>query len=173
MFSDPLKNLKAFEIKETDIVADLGAGTGFYSILAAQIANKGKVYAVEISKDFLHTIINKVKENRLDNIECLWGDVEKLGGTKIGDKIVDKVIASNVLFQIGDKEKFILEIKRILKDGGEVLFIDWSTLSNVMLRDLIVPKKQAQEMFEKNGFILEREIDAGAQNYGMIFRKTT
>ena len=60
-----------------------------------------------------------------------------------------------------------------MKDGGEVLFIDWSTLSNVMLRDLIVPKKQAQEMFEKNGFILEREIDAGAQLYGMIFRKTT
>src|SRR3989344_5858132 len=171
MFSDPLKNLKAFGIREIDIVADLGAGTGFYSILAAQIANRGKVYAVEISKDFLHTIINKIKEAKLKNIEALWGDVEKLGGTKIAGAVVDKVIASNILFQVEDKEKFIEEIKRILKPKGEVLFIDWSTTSSMVRQDMVVPKFVAKDMFEKKGFIFEREIDAGNHHYGMIFRK--
>ncbi len=171
MFTDPLTNLKTFDIKETDIVADLGAGTGFYSILAAQIANKGKVYAVEIIKDFLEIILNKIKEAKLENIECLWGDVEKLGGTKIGDAIADKVIVSNVFFQVKEKNIFIEEIKRILKEKGEVLFIDWSPSSPMPHKELAITQKKAREMFEKKGFILEREIDAGLHHYGMIFIK--
>ena len=39
-----------------EVVADLGAGTGFYSIAAGQMVPKGKVYAVEVVKDFLMTI---------------------------------------------------------------------------------------------------------------------
>ena len=171
MFTDPLKNLKAFGIKETDIIADLGAGTGFYSILAAQIANKGKVYAVEISKDFLEVIRNKAKEIKLENLECFWGNVEKIGGTKIGDAVVDKVIVSNVFFQIIDKDNFIEEVKRILKQKGRVLFIDWSPSSSIAHKDHIVPQEKAREMFEKKGFILDREIDAGEHHYGMIFTK--
>lgn len=65
MFNDPLKNLKMFRVKETDIVADFGAGTGFYSILTSQIAKNGKVYAVEISKDFIQIIRNKIEELKL------------------------------------------------------------------------------------------------------------
>src|SRR3990167_6478376 len=104
MFTDPVKNLKSFGIKENDIVADLGAGTGFYSIAAGHIAKRGKVYAVEIIKDYLATIKEKVKEARVDNVEILWGDIGVLGGTKLRDGIIDAVIASNVLFQIDDKE---------------------------------------------------------------------
>lgn len=161
-----------FGIRETDVVADLGAGTGFYSILAAQIATKGKVYAVEISKDYLKTIRNKIQEAKLGNIECLWGDVERIGGTKIGNEIADKVITSNILFQVTEKDSFIKEIKRILKKQGEVLFIDWSDLSQIPRKEMVIPKNQAKEMFETNGFRLEREIDAGIHHYGMIFKKS-
>src|SRR3989344_2455735 len=171
MFTDPLKNLKTFGIRETDIIADLGAGTGFYSILAAKIADRGKVYAVEISKDFLQMILNKIKEEKLDNIECLWGDIERAGGSKIGNAVIDKVIASNVFFQVADKDGFIAEIKRILKPKGEVLFIDWSSSSSIPHKDHIVPKEKSRAMFEKNGFVMEREIDAGLHHYGMILRK--
>ncbi|MES3032095.1 MAG: class I SAM-dependent methyltransferase [Patescibacteria group bacterium] len=170
MFTDPIKNLKALGLRENNIVADLGAGTGFYSVAAGHLVRSGKVYAVEIVKDFLVTIKNKVKEARLHNVEILWGNIEKLGGTGIGDNIIDAVIASNVLFQVGDKENFILEIKRILKSKGRVLLIDWSAPS-IMGAKSIIPKNKAREMFEKKGFILEREIDAGGHHYGMILIK--
>src|SRR3989338_5892902 len=104
MFADPVKNLKALGLRENDVVVDLGAGTGFYSVAAGHIVRNGKVYAVEIIKDFLETIKNKVKEANLRNVEIIWGNVEKLGGTKIGDGEVDTVIASNVLFQVEDKK---------------------------------------------------------------------
>ena len=171
MFSDPLKNIKTLGLQEDAIVADLGAGTGFYSLAAGHIVTRGKVYAVEIVKDFLTTIKNKVKDAHLHNVEIIWGNVEKLGGTHIGDGIVDVVIASNIFSQIEDKEQFILEVKRILKPKGRVLLIDWSIYSYVGLKTAI-DKDKVRMMFEKKGFILGREIDAGEHHYGMILIKS-
>lgn len=170
MFSDPVKNLKTLGLREDSIVADLGAGTGFYSVALGHIVPKGKVYAVEIQKDFLAMIKHKIKEAHLTNVDCFWGNVEKLGGTKIKDGIIDVVIASNILFQVDDKEKFIEEAKRILKKSGKVLFVDWAVESSMKVKGAI-PKNKAREMFEKKGFVLERDIDAGAHHYGMILVK--
>ncbi len=174
MFTDPVKNLKAFDLRENMIVADLGAGSGFYTIPVARMVPQGKVYAIEIQKDFLITISNKTIEAHLNNIECLLGDVEKIGGTKLKDKIVDAVIASNILFQVGDKDKFIEEAKRILKSGGRLLLIDWSDNSSSIEPSFakIVPKNIAREIFERKGFIWQRDIDAGEHHYGIIFTKS-
>jgi ubiquinone/menaquinone biosynthesis C-methylase UbiE len=132
---------------------------------------RGKVYAVEVVKDFLQTITNKVKDAALTNVECFWGDVEKVGGTKIAPSIVNAVIASNILFQVEDKDKFITEAKRILCKGGRVLLIDWESDTESLVKGGAIPKNLAKDMFEKKGFKLDKEIDAGAHHYGMIFIK--
>ncbi|MEX2029119.1 MAG: methyltransferase domain-containing protein [Candidatus Paceibacterota bacterium] len=170
MFTDPVKNLKALGLRENDIVADLGAGTGFYSIAAGQMVPQGKVYAVEVVKDFLATIRIKVKEARLHNVEILLGNIEKSGGTMIGNNVADAVLVSNVLFQVADKDQFVEEIKRILKSQGKVLLVDWSEAS-IMDAKNIVPKNRAREMFEKNGFVWQRDINTGVHHYGMILLK--
>lgn len=171
MFTNPAKNLKAFGLREDMIVADLGAGTGHYSIAVSEIVPKGKVYAIEIQKDFLTTIKNKIEEAHIKNVECLLGDIEKIGGTKIKDKTVDAVIASNILSQVENKDKFIEEAKRILKVKGRLFLIDWSDRSSVSMPHInkIVSKNKAREMFEKNGFIWERDISVGDHHYGIIF----
>mgnify|MGYP001609190675 FL=1 len=159
--------MRALGLQERNIVADLGAGTGFYSVPLGHMVPQGKVYAVEIAKDFLELIDQKVKEANLSNIEVIWGNVEHIGGTKIGDKVVDAVIASNVLFQVENRENFILEIKRILKPKGKVLLIDWSE-GGILNAKKILSKEKTLAMFEKKGFKKEREIDAGVHHYGII-----
>jgi ubiquinone/menaquinone biosynthesis C-methylase UbiE len=166
MFTNPVKNLKAFAPPENGVVADLGAGTGFYTLALGHLVPRGKVYAIELHKDYLSTIQNKVKEAHLQNVDILWGNVEKMGGTKIRDEVADGAIASDILFQVEDKDTFINEIKRILKPGGRVLLVDW--MKSPIFRGAVVPKEKAREMFEKKGFKLEREIDAGDYHYGMI-----
>lgn len=169
MFSNPVHNLTALGLRDTDIVADLGAGTGFYSVAAGHMVPHGRVYAVEIQKDFLPTIKNKAHDAHLKNVEIIWGDVEKPGGTGIGDNVADAVIASNILLQVTDKDKFVSEVKRILKPGGKVLIIDWR--DHAPLHKHIVPKDRARDLFTHKGFSLEREVDAGAHHYGIILRK--
>lgn len=173
MFSDPIKNLKQFGLRENMVVADLGAGTGFYSIAAAKMVPNGKVYSVEIQKDFLNTIRNKAAELNLNNLECFLGDVEKKGGSKIGDEIVDAVLVSNILFQIENKDRFIDEIKRILKKGGAVLVIDWNKEKDSFGSkfDSNMSKEDVIKIFQAKGLKLEREIDAGDHHYGIILTK--
>ena len=170
MFSDPIKNLKAFGLREDMIVAELGAGTGFYSIAAASLVPNGKVYAIEIQKDYVATIKNKATEGGIKNLECFWGNIEKNGGTKIGDNIVDAVIASNIFFQVENKDRFIQEAKRIMKSGARLLLIDWSETSAIgPSQNMMITKIKARELFEQKGFVFEHEIDAGEHHYGMIF----
>lgn len=173
MFADPEKILKQIGLQDNMIVADLGAGSGFYSIPAAHLTPNGKVYAIEVQKDFLTTIKNKANDAHLNNIEPIWGDVETIGGTKLKDEIIDRVIASNILFQVLNKQKFIDESFRVLKPEGKILLIDWADTSETfgLKQDVIIDKKQAREMFEKKGFVFERDIDAGAHHYGMILKK--
>lgn len=154
------------------VIADLGAGTGFYSIPAAKMAPKGKVYAIEIIPDMVTTIRNKTKEAHLSNVDCLVGDIEKVGGTKLADATADRVIASNVLFQVEHKESFADEIKRILRPGGKLLLVDW-TAGGLMgpREEFVVAPEAARELFGKKGLVFEREIDPGEYHYGLIFRK--
>ncbi len=172
MFTDPNKNLKALGIHNNDIVVDLGAGTGFYSILAAGMAHNGKVYAIDAVKDFLATIRNKAKDKKLSNLETILGNIEKLGGTKVGDDMADVVIVSNVLFEVEDKITFVKEIYRILKKNGRVLLIDWEPDSSLVSVGVAVSKDEALRLFTANGFVLSTDIDAGDHHYGMILVKS-
>lgn len=174
MFSDPSHNIAQFELQSGNKVADLGAGTGTLSILLAQaVGDAGKVYAIEVQKALLEKLKNHVSEARGHNIEALWGDIERLHGTHLKDHTVDAALASNVLFQVEQKDGFVAETKRILKPGGKVLLIDWSESFRGMGPhiDHVVTEGEARRLFEKGGFQFVRKIEAGAHHYGMIFRK--
>lgn len=174
MFSNPQKNIEQFHLGEGMVVADLGAGSGFYTMEAARaVAPTGKVYAVDIQQGLLLRIKNEASKNKVRNVEILLGDLERVNGTKLREASIDRVIASNILFMIEDQKSFILEIKRILKPGGRVLLVDWSaSFGNLGPHpENVVYKDKAMEMFKQAGFVYESEISAGDHHYGIIFKK--
>lgn len=174
MFSDPVKNLDACSIQAGMEIADLGAGSGFYTLAAAKaLMNTGKVYAVDAQKDLLTKIKNAATRDGFYNVEVIWGDIEKEGGSKLRDMSVDLVLLCNVLFQIEDKNVIVKEIKRILKPQGRVLVVDWSDSFAGLgpHSDMVVKKETVMDLFEGSGFHLDREVSAGAHHYGMIYKK--
>jgi ubiquinone/menaquinone biosynthesis C-methylase UbiE len=108
---------------------------------------------------------------KLNNIEVVWGNAEKIGGTKIRENIADRIIVSNVLFQVAKPDDFCLEIKRLTKTGGKVLVVDWSDISPIGPKNVVSAEK-ARLLFEKHGFKLDQSFDAGDHHYGLIFIKT-
>ncbi|MBP6858620.1 MAG: class I SAM-dependent methyltransferase [Candidatus Pacebacteria bacterium] len=171
MFSDPAANLAKFGLIDGMKVVDIGAGSGFYSIEAAKrVGSSGRIYAVDVQKDLLERLRTVAGNQGVRNIEVVWGNAEKIGGTKLRESIADRVIASNVLFQIEKPDDFCLELKRILKPGGKVLIIDWSEAS-AMSPQQLVPSAKAQQLFEKSGFKLEDSFNAGDHHYGLIFSR--
>jgi ubiquinone/menaquinone biosynthesis C-methylase UbiE len=173
MFSDPSKNIAELGIDYGMKVADLGSGSGFYTIeVAKKVGPSGRVYAVDVQKDLLDKIKNGAKTAGLHNIEVVWGNIEKLGGTKLREAVADRVILSNTLFQVEpkDRENLALETKRILKTGGKLLVVDWNPGGN-MTPENVLTQVSAEGIFQKIGFSVEKNFDAGDHHYGIIFKK--
>ncbi len=173
-FTNPEKNINELGVHDGMTVVDLGAGTGTYTMLLAErVGESGRVYAVEVQKDFLTNIKDSATERGFKNVEVLWGDIERPFGTKIKDGIADAVVVSNVLFQAEDKAGLIREAKRILKIGGKLLLVDWRDSFNSLgpVKDAVVPSHIAREMCEREGFALKKEFDAGEHHYAFVFYK--
>ena len=171
MFSDPSINLSKIGLSDGMKVVDLGAGSGFYAIeLARRVGPAGRVYAVDVQKEILDRIRTSGATQGLRNIEVIWANAEKIGGTKLRESMADRVIASNILFQIEKPDEFALEIKRLLKPNGKVLVIDWNAGSPLGPK-VVFPQTKAVMLFEKAGFKLELSFPAGDHHYGLVLTK--
>lgn len=174
MFSVPEKNIEQLALKQDQIVADFGAGSGAYTLAAARaLKGSGKVYAIDVQKDLLTRLEKICHEANIGNVSFIWGNMEIPGGVKLRDKSVDVVIISNVLFQTPDKQTVIEEAERVLRDGGRLLLVDWTGSFNNMgpTPEQVFPEKEARELVESFALIFDRVLSAGNYHYGLIFRK--
>lgn len=166
MFSNPEKNINQLGVGEGMKVADFGAGTGFYvKILSDRVGNTGHVYAIEVQKELVKKLEQEVLLWGKTNVSVIWGDIERIEGTKIASKSLDVVIVSNVLFQVEDKIGLIDEIKRVLKKEGRLLLVDFNKTGGMYIN-----KEEALNLFGKNGLSFSSEIDVSTSHYGLIFK---
>lgn len=173
MFTNPSQNILQLGLIEGMKVADFGAGAGFYTKAASEkVGYSGKVYAIEVQKDLVKKLEKDLRDWGISNVECIWGDIERRGGTKISDNSMDKVIVSNVLFQVEDKFGLVDEVKRVLKKGGEALLIDWNESAGGMgpTPSSLVSQNEALELFKKRGFEFVKNISTSPHHYGIILK---
>jgi len=173
-FANPEGVIQYFMLGEGMRVADFGAGSGGYTLaIARAIGGEGRVYAIDIQKDLLGRITREARDSRLSNVEVIWGDVERSGGTTLADSAVDAVIVSNLLFQVENRDAVAREAYRVLRPKGKILVVDWSDSFGGMgpRGGDVVSQSVAERVFEGAGFTKEKSIDAGEHHYGVIFRK--
>ena len=174
MFIKPEEIIKNFEIRQGMVVADFGSGSGHYVLaVAKKMNNSGVVYAIDIQKNLLEAVKSEAVKRHLSNVDIIWADIESKEGTKLANGTLDFAIASNILFQIGDKEALAKEIFRTLKKGGRAAVIDWSASFGGAgpAPKEVASKTEAERIFIQEGFLEEREFPAGDNHYGIIFKK--
>lgn len=172
IFLDPRHVVRQFGVYGRDEVADFGAGSGYLSLAAAERLDGGKLYAIDVDKEILARLAADAQHLGHDHVHTLAGDIACIGGVPLKENSVDKVIASNVLFQVDDRDAFIQEIDRVLRDEGKVLVIDWSDNHNLGPRDSHkVSRDDIVDHFTRHGFTCEKDIDAGECHYGMILSR--
>jgi ubiquinone/menaquinone biosynthesis C-methylase UbiE len=131
------------------------------------------VYALDVQKDLLARIKKEATESKIHNVEIIWGNIEKKGGTRLQDGICDRVLVANVMFQLDHKIDAIAEMKRVLKPAGRIMIIDWkdSITGHSEHVQMLINSQDMEQMFASSGFTKEREFDAGSHHYGIIMRK--
>jgi ubiquinone/menaquinone biosynthesis C-methylase UbiE len=171
-FADPKSNVLQLGLHEGMKIADLGAGTGHYTMAAAAaVGHDGRVYAVDIQEEVLKHLLDSSHKLGLRNVEILWGNIENRGGTKLRDNAIDAAIISNTLFQIENKENLVAECMRILKPGGRLLVVDWAGAYGGMGPNPahVVSEHAAEELFITGGFHKLKDFRAGAHHYAIVF----
>jgi ubiquinone/menaquinone biosynthesis C-methylase UbiE len=162
-----------FHLKDGDIIADFGAGSGYFLRALSLRVGSGRVYACEIQKSLVEKVGDVIRSQHLTNVYPLWCDLEEVGGVPIKEATLDVGILVNTLFQLEDKEAACAEMNRLIRPGGRLMVIDWTDSFNGLgpSADHVYEERFAINLFESNGFVLEQTYPAGAHHYGLAFRK--
>lgn len=174
-FADPKAIVSHFHLREGDVVADFGAGSGHYmQPLSSAVGKSGKVYLCEIQKNLVDALGISAQEQHLSNVHPLWCDLEALNGTKMKDATLDAGVLSNVLFQLDNKDAALAEIARVIRKGGKFFIIDWTESFGGLgpKPDHVVNEAAAKSLLEKAGFVFEHTFPSGDHHYGLACRRT-
>lgn len=174
-FVEPHIVASHFHLREGDVVADFGAGAGFFvEILSKVVGRSGRVIAIEIQKELVDKLGDLARRKGLMNVDPKWADIEAENGVPIKDGTLDAAIMVNTLFQFEDRGTALREVYRTLRTGGKFILIDWTDSFGGLgpKFDQIVNQMDAQAHAESAGFAFERSFDAGDHHYGLAFRKS-
>lgn len=149
----PDKIIESFGVVEGEMVADLGAGNGFFTIPIAEIT-KTTVYAVDIEPEMLELLKLRSKEANINNIQFVVSDLEEI---RLNDHSVDKAIISLVLHEIPNLAKALTEVKRILRSGGQLFILEWEAIESEMGPPLHerISSRDMMGILKKHGFNVE------------------
>src|SRR5437868_1266489 len=138
---EPNKLLDALKLKPGDVVADIGAGSGYFTFrMAERVGPKGKVLAVDIQPEMLAILRQQMKVRKLSNVEPILGtetDPKLPAGT------VDLILLVDVYHEFSYPWEMTQAMVRSLKPDGRLVFVEYR------LEDPTVPIKLVHKMAEK------------------------
>ncbi len=165
-----LKVLKAFPVSDSSVVADIGAGTGYYSFKIAPLVKKGKVFAVDIQDEMLAYLNTNIKSNGIKNVTVLKGGGQN---PNLPDNSIDLAFMVDVYHELEFPYQMLQNLRKALRPGGRILLLEYKG------EDPSIPIKplhkmtvaQATKELKANGFsLLQTNVQLPIQHF-LLFQK--
>ncbi|MDQ3013106.1 MAG: class I SAM-dependent methyltransferase, partial [Acidobacteriota bacterium] len=118
----PNEVVKQMNLKPTDVVADIGAGTGYFTFRIAPLVKQGKVLAVDIQPEMLSIIEGRKKQRTADNVT---GILSTETDTKLPPASVDVVLFVDAYHEFSYPREMMESIVKGLKPGGRLVQIEY------------------------------------------------
>ena len=118
----PSKIINAIDLKPNDVVADIGAGTGYLSFRIASLIPKGKVFAVDIQPEMLDIIKFLKKDKNISNVETILATVNN---PNLPLESVDLAIMVDAYHEFEYPLEVMQGIVSALKPGGRVVLVEY------------------------------------------------
>lgn len=159
------------QLKPGDVVADLGAGTGVFSVpLARAVGASGKVYAVEIDQALVDYIGRKAREQNAPNIQVILG---KFGDPGLPAADVDVAFMHDVLHHVQDRTGYLKQITRYLGPGGRIAIVELDAQKGNHRNDpqLQITKEQLRTWMADLGFVPSTEVDLAPEKWYVVYSR--
>ena len=175
VFDDPARDawqkphevIGALKLAPDAAVADIGSGTGYFSVRLAHMVPKGRVYGVDIEPDMVKYLAERAQKENLANLTSIAAvpDDPRLPAP------VNLVIMVDTYHHIDDRERYFRKLRASLKPGGRVAIIDFhmESPSGPPKSARIAPDRVKAEM-KKAGYALAEEHAFLPNQYFLIFK---
>jgi len=164
------KLIQNLGIEPNDIIADIGAGSGYHVFRMAPLAKKGMVYAVDIQNEMLMAIESKKESTKIRNVKTVLGTEKSI---QLPNNSVDKILMVDVYHEFNFPREMIKSIKNALKANGKLFLIEYRGEDpKVPIKEIHkMTEKQAVREMEAAGFILRENINNLPWQHCMVFIK--
>lgn len=175
VFDDPQRDawqkphdvIQALALDPDAVVADVGAGTGYFSVRLANMLPEGRVYAVDLEPDMVKYLAERAKREKRDNMIAVAAAPDD---PRLPEK-ADLVLLVDVYHHVGDRERYFRRLRGALKPGARVAIIDFRMdAAEGPPRAARVPPARVVAELKKAGYTLAQEHRFLPQQYFLVFR---
>jgi ubiquinone/menaquinone biosynthesis C-methylase UbiE len=156
-----------------DVVAEIGAGTGIFSVqLARAVLPGGRVLAVEVDEGFLPMIASKARQGNVDNVQPVLGQFED---PKLPRGDVDVAFFHDVLHHVADRGPYLQRTASYLAPGGRIAVVDYDmNLPGNPHRnqpEMLISPEQVDGWMRDAGLRLTRRVEMFPDKFYVIYTK--
>lgn len=174
IFDDPKRDawqkphevIQALSLKPDAIVADIGAGTGYFAMRFSNMVPKGRVYAVDTEADMVRYLAERAKREKRTNVVAVAGTPSD---PKIPGK-ADLIILVDVYHHVADRERYFRRLRDSLKPGGRISIIDFrvDAPDGPPRAERIAPARVIDEL-RAAGYAIAQQHDFLPNQYFLVF----
>ncbi|MEO7653278.1 MAG: class I SAM-dependent methyltransferase [Bryobacteraceae bacterium] len=167
---EPDKALDAIGIKKGDVIADLGAGVGYFTWRMAQRTGPtGKVYASDIQPRMLDELRKNIAARGLTNVEPVLGLEDD---PKLPAGVMDMVLLVDVYHEFSKPQTMLARIRESLKPSGRLVLLEYRKEDpTVPIRlEHKMTEKEVRAELEPEGFRFEKNLNTLPRQHILIFR---
>jgi ubiquinone/menaquinone biosynthesis C-methylase UbiE len=166
----PSKALDALELKPGMVVADIGAGSGYYSSrIAKRVGPTGRVYATDIQQGMIDILDRRIKSEGLTNITTVLGGMDD---PRLPPASIDLAIMVDVYHELQQPQVFLQRLKEAFKPNGRLVLLEFRK-EDPKVPILEVHKMSVAEVkqeMEAEGFVLDKVIDVLPWQHIIVLR---
>jgi len=163
----PHEVIQALTLNSHSVVADIGAGTGYFSTRLANMLQDGRVYAVDIEPDMVQYLAERAKKEGRANMIAVTGAADS---PRLPAK-VDLVLLVDVYHHVEKRERYFRGLRKSLNSGGRVAIIDFRLDSpDGPPREARIAPDQVKAEMKKAGYVLVSEHAFLPRQYFLVFR---
>ena len=169
-YQKPHEVIAALGLKEGEVIADIGAGSGYFSFrLARHVGAQGRVYAVDVSPDMILHLNRQVRDLKLGNVVTVLCPPDD---PLLGDASIDRFFICDTWHHIQDHPRYLGLLKRMLRPGGQIIMIDFKKSPTPMgpPMEMRIAREDLVREMETNGFSLATEHTILEYQYFLIFK---
>jgi len=168
---EPDRALDALGLKRGDVVADVGAGSGYMSVrMAKRVGNEGRVYAEDIQPEMIALLNKRLTKEKVANVVPILGLITD---PKLPEATMDLILLVDVYHEFSEPQQMLRGLRAALKPGGRLVLLEYRKEDpNVPIRlEHKMTVAEAKMELEAEGFTLTKADERLPRQHILIFTK--